>query len=374
MKPTTTNISSLTPLRGIAALGVAVFHFQVYLLRFVTKDQSMLIDKGYLMVDLFFIMSGFLIMHVYKEDFVQQITLKKFKKFILARFARIYPLHFFTLLLLIGLFLIKSIKPGGIYDPRAILSHVFLLHSFPLNSELTWNVPSWSIGAEWWAYILFPVLCLLLYRYTRLGVIFVILCIVASYILLLFYVPGHRIYNADSLDITFDYGFLRGIAGFMTGMLLYLVYGFNWIKRIFNSDLICGAYILLVLFALHKGIPDIYFVPGFSILILLLTINTGKISLAFNNRAFTFLGEISYSVYMIHFLLIIFIQMMLYTLGYRSHSESIMPFLKGFSFCLLYLLILGVLSSISYHILEKPCRKYINQKWANKTIAPINNP
>ncbi|MGG9963478.1 acyltransferase family protein [Ferruginibacter sp. SUN106] len=369
MKPSLTgNIPSLTPLRGIAALLVAVFHFQSYLLRFVTKDESMFIDKCYLMVDLFFIMSGFLIMHVYKEQFAEKITLKAFKKFVLARFARIYPLHFITLILLVGLFYFESLKPKGLYDPGAIVSHIFLLHSFPLNREVTWNIPSWSISAEWWSYMLFPVLCLFLAKRKVQAIAIIFLGIVATYYAVLYVVPRHDIYDpaADKLhdlNVNYDYGFLRSIAGFMTGMLLYLLYGVDRVRSFFNSDILCGVCMLLIIFALHKAIPDIFLVPGFALLILTLTCNKGKITTGLNNKTLHFLGDISYSIYLIHFLFIIFIEMVAYKFGYRYHSELIFPFFKGAALCILYLLLLIVLSAVSYHIIEKPCRNYINRKW-----------
>lgn len=366
MKPSATSIAGLTPLRGIAALGVAIFHFQVYFIRFIDKHNSMLVDKLYLMVDLFFIMSGFLIMHVYREQFAEKINLASFKKFIVARFARVYPLHFFTLLVLVGLYVVQRGQLESFYDPHAIVSHIFLLHSFPLNNELTWNIPSWSISAEWWSYLLFPVLCLLVYKNKKRSIPLMLLVIITCYILLLYVVPRNDIPldgDRQNLDITYDYGFLRSIAGFMTGMLLYLLFTIDRVKKIFSKDVFCAVFTIAVIAGLHAGLPDIIFVPAFCVLILLLTCNTGKISGAFNNRALNFLGDISYSVYLLHFLLLIFIIKAAYKLGYRFNYETGLPFFKGALLCAGYVIVLIVLSALSYRFVEKPCRKYINKKW-----------
>lgn len=373
MKSSVKNIESLTPLRGIAALLVAVFHFQIYFIRFTSPQESMFIDKGYLMVDLFFIMSGFLIMHVYKEDFAKSVRGTSYLKFIRARFARIYPLHLILLLLLVALFYIKSFNAGGYWEPNSIASHIFLLHSFPLNKDLTWNIPSWSISAEWWSYILFPFLSFTLSKNRKIAIGLMISVIILLYILLLFVVPRSYPLNLTSgteynLDITFDYGFVRSISGFMTGMLLYLVYLSDRIKEIFNSDLLCCLYILLLVVAMHKGISDICFIPGFSILILFLTSNTRKISFAFNNRVLTYLGDISYSVYMIHFLLIIFLEMGLSKLGYSHNAYKTLPFYTGLAICVAYVLTLLTLSAVSYKLVEKPCRNFINSKWAIREL------
>jgi peptidoglycan/LPS O-acetylase OafA/YrhL len=74
MTPNVKNyLTTLTPLRGIAALVVAVYHFEV-VARFVAPESSMFLRKGYLMVDLFFILSGFIMLHVYGATFQNRIT------------------------------------------------------------------------------------------------------------------------------------------------------------------------------------------------------------------------------------------------------------------------------------------------------------
>jgi peptidoglycan/LPS O-acetylase OafA/YrhL len=368
-KLSATSLPGLTPLRGIAALGVAVFHFQVYFIRFIDKDKSMFVDKLYLMVDLFFIMSGFLIMHVYKEQFAEKISIAAFKKFIVARFARVYPLHLFTLLVLIALYVIQKGKMESFYDLHAIPSHLFLLHSFPLNNQLTWNIPSWSISAEWWSYMLFPLLCVGIFKNKKITVPLLLLVIITCYISLLYFVPRNDIAadgDRQNLDITYDYGFLRSIAGFTTGMLLYLFYGLSSVKKIFSSDIFCSIYVLLIIAGLHFGLPDIIFIPGFCVLILLVTSNTGKITAWFNNKALNFLGDISYSVYLLHFLLIVFAGKLAFKLGYQFNYETGLPFFKGAMLCTTYVLVLLMLSAISYRFVEKPCRKYFNTKWAGK--------
>src|SRR3984885_11887402 len=94
-------LSNLTPLRGIAALLVAVFHFEMAIGRFVPAKQTMFFEKSYLMVDLFFVMSGFIMLHVYGASFRNRLRWVSVRKFFVARFARTYPLHLFTLLLLV---------------------------------------------------------------------------------------------------------------------------------------------------------------------------------------------------------------------------------------------------------------------------------
>lgn len=91
-------ISSLTALRGIAALLVIIFHFDLIFFRLAASDTPFFIRNGYLWVDFFFILSGFIMMHVYGESFSGKFNIQVFKKYMRARFARIYPLHIFSFL------------------------------------------------------------------------------------------------------------------------------------------------------------------------------------------------------------------------------------------------------------------------------------
>src|SRR4051794_13305380 len=127
MQPTHKYLSNLTPLRGIAALWVVVFHFSEIVAKFVRLDVSLILTKGYLMVDLFFVLSGFIISYVYMRK-MQTGILANFRNFIVARFARVYPLHFFTLIILIVL-----VAKAGVWDDvnskAAIATNLLLLHS-----------------------------------------------------------------------------------------------------------------------------------------------------------------------------------------------------------------------------------------------------
>jgi peptidoglycan/LPS O-acetylase OafA/YrhL len=100
---TPTYLSNLTPLRGIAALLTVIFHVDLelgmdgnLLLKF---EDSILISRLYLMVDFFFILSSFVMCHVYGRWFQDSVRWPDFRQFTLARFARVYPLHVAMLLL-----------------------------------------------------------------------------------------------------------------------------------------------------------------------------------------------------------------------------------------------------------------------------------
>ena len=96
-------LPSLTPLRGVAALWVVLYHYCGTAQFFPNLDitpHSYLISKGYLAVDMFFVLSGFVMAHVYRRAFSEGVG-EHYRGFLMARIARLYPLHVFILSLFV---------------------------------------------------------------------------------------------------------------------------------------------------------------------------------------------------------------------------------------------------------------------------------
>jgi peptidoglycan/LPS O-acetylase OafA/YrhL len=368
-------ITNLTPLRGLAALWVAIFHFQVVIAKFVYPWQTHLIEKGYLMVDLFFIMSGFIIYHVYGSNFERSINVQNLGQFMTARFARIYPMHFFTLSLTVcWVALVRGWSP--VFSLKAIPANVFLLHSFGFLGIYTWNVPSWSISAEWWSYLVFPILAVFLFWRKRLAIAILMLLSILLYLSILFWVKPvdpqtHAAILTHSLDVSYDFGYLRGLAGFTTGILIYQLYRSQVLKNLFEKDLSGLLCIGICLAFLHLGLNDVFNIPVFALIVLCIASNKGKLHGLCNNRLAQYLGLISYSIYMDQiFILTPFLLRKFHlpgveyqkTLGYHT------DFWTGFVFCICYLMVLIGIASITYFLIEVPCRKFINAKWAARKL------
>ena|SRR5579862_8112254 len=374
-------ISNLTPLRGIAALLVAVFHFEMAIGRFVPASTTLIFEKSYLMVDLFFVMSGFIMLHAYGDNFKQAITKNALREFLVARFARIYPLHFFSLMLLVGLVIIFS--PAGTYPnniefPAAIPTNIFLLQSFYIHKIFTWNIPSWSISAEWTAYLLFPLLALFLAKKRKLSVVVLIVFIFAAYLSIMYLLPRKNpmypsIPVPHNVNTTYDYGFLRGIAGFITGMLIYLLYQAQNMRNIFRKDIFALLSILLLITALHFGISDGFVIVLFAAIVFCFACNNGYVHNVCNNVVMQYLGLISYSIYLMQ----IFFQepfskglRLPNVIGFGRGKQNI-AFGSGLLYCIIYLLLLVGISSLTYYFIENPCRKFINRKWGNKKFDNV---
>ena len=367
-------LHNLTPLRGIAALWVATYHFGS-LLKLIPPKQTMLIEKGYLMVDLFFIMSGFIMWHVYAASFSERITETNFRRFMVARFARIYPLHLFTLFVLIGMSYISG-NWNPVNDPHAILTNVFMLQSMGFERLSTWNRPSWSLSAEWAAYMVFPLLALFMSQKKRLSRIVLPIGIVIAYFALVFLIPPMGIGNADrlvlhKLDVTYDYGYIRGIAGFTLGMLCYGLYLDDRTRRYLSKDRVAVILAATALICMHFGTNDLFLILPFAGITLCFAANSGYIHKACNASVLQFLGKVSYSIYLVQW-----IATDLFTAGFRRFHLNVLffpsvgapSFLERLAVTLLFLLFLVFLSAITYNLIENPCRNFINRTFINGLI------
>jgi peptidoglycan/LPS O-acetylase OafA/YrhL len=369
-------LSNLTPLRGAAAVWVYLFHFR-NIVQFISPSSTYLLSKGYLMVDLFFIMSGFIMCHVYRQSFETGLTVKKFKRFFVARFARIYPLHLFVLIILILWIAKMGFGPlGTVMDPAAIPTNLLLIHSFGIHKVFTWNVPSWSISAEWWAYMVFPFLVLFLYRWKKLAAAGLFLFVIIAYLALMFWLPRRDPFDPAAivphdLDISFDYGFLRGLAGFISGMLVYEIYGSGLFRKFFQNDLTALLLIGCTLLCLHIGMNDGFYIILFAGLVYTFACNNGRLHIICNNRLAQYLGKISYSIYMTGvFVVLPFLMGLIKLPGvqYAVKGPPTAGFLLGAGYTLFFLLVQIGISTLTYYGVEKPCRKYINAKLGKETM------
>lgn len=357
-------LSNLTPLRGIAALLVVTFHFVCVFEHFIDPKSSMFFAKCYLMVDLFFIMSGFIIYHVYGGIFKQSINKSDWLKYMRARIARIYPLHIITLFVCVILFQFSPVFIPGVDDPKGIPVNIFMLQSFGVLPIFTFNVPAWSVSAEFFAYLLFPIIALGIQKRKLLFIPMILLLITCTYYILAFKLShAHDAIVIPNLDITYDYGYLRGAAGFFLGVLFYQFYQNKYLYFL-RKDFVVIALILLTCWALHANWVDLILIPLFAFLILSLAYNSGKIKNQFNKKWMQWLGDVSFSVYMIHVPLMFLMTDMLPYVGitYTGLGSVHLPRWEAGLWCASFLGVTLFISGYSYKFIEKPMRKLINEK------------
>lgn len=302
------HIETLTAMRGLAAIVVVVFHYSGGFLPSLTpSDYTSFLSKGYLWVDFFFLLSGYVMAHVYAREFRENLSGAAIRQFIFARFSRIYPLH---LVILLGFLVLEIGKLGlvafsigdasfpvfqGARSVESLASNALLLQTTGLHDGLTWNGPAWSIGAEWFAYLAFPILMLALMNRGRL----LSILLIAGAILGLVVISD----RGDNLDVTYDYGILRCGFGFVIGMLLHRLSDLAAALR-FGHDIVALGLLAATGLLMHLGVRDIAIPPMFALVILSLALNEGLVARILSHPALLWLGAISYSVYLSHMLVL----------------------------------------------------------------------
>ncbi|OJY68538.1 MULTISPECIES: acyltransferase [unclassified Rhizobium] len=274
--------------RGLCACMVALFHFNV-----LSHIQfTAIILNAYLFVDFFFVLSGFVIAANYQSRLLQGFGAGRF---LFLRLGRIYPLHFLTMLLFIPIDVAKDGFPGDL--PRAIVTNLLLLHGTGINNGLWLNFPSWSISAEFFAYIVFALITLRLGKST---LSWAVLAFVGCATLLWF--SPHR------MDSTYDFGLVRCVYGFALGVICFraretCAWLCKPLGRVTDTVIeVVGVVVLcLCLIAIDgHGYLAVAAPLLFAGLVLLFAREQGHVSGALKVRPLLLIGTLSYSIYMVH--------------------------------------------------------------------------
>jgi len=352
-----TEIKSLTGLRGIAALYVVIFHLNG-LFGFPMAIRPF-IRHGYMAVDLFFILSGFVMAMTYGGLFRDGFNLKNFKSFLLLRLARIYPLY-------IVVTLITALMIGTVlHDTYHFADDV--VRALPFNFAMihAWGTaysivpPSWSISTEWAAYLLFPFGAFLAmwmpkrYALVAAAVAFALLVFIGfgPYWLTL---SHHAV---GKLDVVHSYApgtTLRCLASFYIGLVAFRF-----------KDLIparaSGVLAVLALGLLCLKATDLWLIVVFALLIMALSHDTGVTARLLQSRIAHWLGVISFALYLVHDL----IQKIIF----RSFPVwGVSEALPWPVWAALSLAVSIGLAAVAHYYFEKPSRR-----WARALIASFES-
>jgi peptidoglycan/LPS O-acetylase OafA/YrhL len=222
-------IGQLTGVRFVAAFWVMLYHYQGALATagLLVPVLHEVLRVGRLGVDLFFALSGFILTHTYLTRLGPRISWPGARHFLWLRLARIYPVHF-VMLNVAGLAVLAQQKFGSSVagsrdwlNATDYLKQVLLIHEWGPNPQRGWNFPAWSLSMEWLAYLVFPVLVLLLFRFherVSTRVLALLWCVVLAP--LLWYGIA---YYGDPYYIS-DWGStIRILTEFTAGGLTYLI-------------------------------------------------------------------------------------------------------------------------------------------------------
>lgn len=293
--------------RGIAATLVVVHH--------VFADSHIfalpVIRHGWWAVDFFFVLSGFVITYAYNARLG---TAGEVRSFALQRVGRVYPLHIFMLgvLVITELAKVAAVHFGLTFDappfsgrntPFAILTNILMLHSFGFHTATagSWNVPSWSIGVEFYTYFIFA------------GLVYALKRPQWAFFALMALSVGVLSTSQWYLGEGFRLGLFRCLLGFFAGHFVWRLWRTPFaqthlqafIKR-FAAPLEFAVFIAAVAAVWYAEFnPWSFALPLiFSLVILVFAFEAGPLSRLLKTGPFALLGTLSYSIYMTHFWII----------------------------------------------------------------------
>ncbi|WP_373533438.1 acyltransferase family protein [Vampirovibrio sp.] len=347
-------LDALTGIRALAALWVVLFHLSTGLINF--GSLTPLFSRGYLGVDLFFLLSGFIISYAHQKDFLN-IRKKLLVQFLWMRLARIMPVHWFILSLFLINFLVRvqlvGTHPGDEihFSFWSFICHTLNIQAWGLTHPLTWNYPAWSVSAEWFAYLLFPWLKVLTVRINSPK-----LNLLAGAVLWLsFYLTALALGKNGSINWCDAYSLIRVTAEFTTGMLLYNIYKIQLQKPASGTlDGWFGLVLLVCVLGIYTNWSDFIVVPFLAVLIYALSFAGSACRAIFANRPMIYLGEISYSLYMVDaFLTMLYLQL-----------TKLLPALSSLQNIPALFIMVKILVSVAcahclFTYVEKPSRNYL---------------
>lgn len=317
--------------RGIAAITIVIYHFSP-------------VWGGYLAVDFFFVLSGFILTHVY----LGRSSSVGFMAFTGRRLARLYPYHIFTLLVFLGVNLalgrgISSYEDGAL---ATFIQQLTLTQNIGLSPHgLSWNYPSWSVSVEFWVNVLFVLLV------SQLTSSIALFAIAVAGLMVIYLNTGHMETQAANYFGFLNSGMVRGVSEFTLGVLTYRVFvglqdDERWQRYKTAIELTAIAAVFAVLFARDGKLSEMDFLAPFAFMLLVLTFADESGFFSQKMRKLSYLGTISYSIYLNQ----IIVEMMVW---------HWVPSLRDqfYTRLFVFLAILLITSHFTFRYIEQPLRR-----------------
>ena len=292
-------LPALTGLRAVAAVWVVLFHYREDLLALVPSLSPLdaLMRAGYLGVDLFFPLSGFVLAYTY-ADRMRGFTRLGTGDFVRNRFARVWPVHVLTLHVDLAIAAVIGTlgvaADGHRRTAQAYVENLAMVHTW-FNDRPSFNSPAWSISSEWFAYLLAPLLFVAVARVRRASS--ALLLAALSYAVMLAVFATQALPNGN-LEQMF---YVRILGEFVGGMLLCLA----WVRggaRL--GRLVVVLPLTLAVLALVPSAADGHYwaAPALGLGVAALAGSSGWITRALSWPVVVAAGEASYALYMTHLL------------------------------------------------------------------------
>ncbi len=297
-------VRAIDGLRGVAALGIVVYHMRTALahapeLAFAAGA----FEKYFLLLDLFFIVSGYAVASGYGGRFEARLSGADYRSFLWSRFARIYPLYLVILLVLAAQETIYLVlgqagvtmppwQPWGRpeAEPVGFVASLFMVQSWGFTPKLVWNIPAWYVSALVAAYLVFPLIARAAAGLgpRRAGLVLVGVAGAAAMAL-------HIAYQAEAFPGPNDWSPLRAILEFALGYgIARLATGPSW-RRHLQLPLLAAVF-----YVLHAPLRDEISLALLALFFWSLLDDRGLVAAPLKSRPLVWLGGVSYAIFLIH--------------------------------------------------------------------------
>jgi peptidoglycan/LPS O-acetylase OafA/YrhL len=353
-------LRQLTGLRGAAAVWVVVYHFHDIVLALVPElaPVRFLFESGAPALEIFFVMSGYIIAYQYLAAFPRGRG--AYWPYLIKRFARIYPLQLVSLLvvvvLVVGAAVLRiPVTPASSFTVWGAVQDALLIRGWVVPTQ-GWNFPAWSLSAEWFVYLIFPVIALLIgWAITRrAAVVAVIAACVAVEAAGAVLLPG---FNG------MPHPLVRVIAGFTLGAALYAL-GPLRIRPGVAAIAAVVAFVGLAAFGalvptvpLHAAVALV----GAAIAVGGMAYGGGPIVRFLASRIPEYAGHLSYGVYMSHGIVLMLVAVLIggFLRIVPLDEVQAWPIAVRIGIALATMLPVLPAGMALYHLVERPAQRWI---------------
>jgi peptidoglycan/LPS O-acetylase OafA/YrhL len=289
-------IRPLAGLQFIALAWVVLNQFRFHL-GLHAGDRFGVVFKGYLGAELFFVLAGFAICHLYTRR--TEAGAFNYRSFLWERLIGFYPLHIVTIAVMGLLGLLASVShvqfQPGTFDPGALVANLLLVHAWGILPTVSWNFPSWLVSAQWFGLLIFPAVAWVAMK----GWSRAVLAVLTPVILFsaLFIEAGVK--GVLFTDMTAQVGALQVIPAFLMGAGLYRLGQERSLPRGWGAILAAAAGVWIVV-AASLRLTDLVIWPAFGAVVFGLAETARTSRPALSSPAWLYLGQISYAMYLVY--------------------------------------------------------------------------
>ena len=356
------DIPGLTSLRFFAAVWVVIHHYVAWLVPEGGAEVHVpVINMGSLAVDFFFVLSGFILTHAHREQLKTRSL--PYIDFLVRRIARIYPMHLLTLLFYLAMVVALAAAHVPLPNPERysalqFLLNVFLVHAWQFHDAGAWNYPSWSVSAEWAAYLVFPIFAVpVMALSTRVSSMAMVLASLALLLMLFWLVP--QALGKSFFELHSNFGYVRIFPEFLLGIALYRL-GAGRPMPLLGHPAVIGLTVLATIaMAWQRWELPVVLALAFLILAVAESARSGRTGLL-TSRSAIYGGEISYDLYMVHLPVA---TVMLKGSAMLLHTQSAPLWMLP-----LATLVALAAAAFCHRYLETPARMAILRTWRNRRL------